>query len=251
MTMPEQHLEVFEPPLSPDLSEMITEDDRPVDSRFSERQFRLLPHILFTSWEQGKPFEALSDVGLFSNSQDKTPVVPDFMLLKDVEPRPVTEDKESRSIFTWLYGKVPDLVVEIVSNTKGGEETTKFDIYQRIRIPYYAIYDPFSQLGSRLLRVYQLEGCRYVEFANPRFIPQLGLGLTAWTGMFDEVEATWLRFLDEQGELLLTGGEKAEVEREKAEQERESACRERERALLAEEKAERLAQRLRELGLEP
>ncbi len=237
MTMPEQHLEPFDSPLSPDLSQMITEDDRPVDNRFSERQFRLLPHILFTSWEQGKPFEALSDVGLFYNSQDKTPVVPDFMLLKDVEPRPVTEDKESRSIFTWLYGKVPDLVVEIVSNTKGGEETSKFDIYQRIRIPYYAIYDPFSQLGSRLLRVYQLEGCNYVEFANPRLIPQLGLGLTAWTGVFDDVEATWLRFLDQQGELLLTGLEKAEQERE--------------RASLAEEKAERLAQRLRDLGVEP
>ena len=45
--------------IRPDLSHIVTEDDCPVDNRFSERQQRLLPHLLFTSWPEGKPFEAL------------------------------------------------------------------------------------------------------------------------------------------------------------------------------------------------
>ena len=52
--------------LEPDLSHLVTEDDTPVDNRFSERQQRLLPHLLFSSWPEGRPFEALSNVGLFS-----------------------------------------------------------------------------------------------------------------------------------------------------------------------------------------
>jgi hypothetical protein len=43
-----------EEPLAPDLSHLITEDDKPVDNRYSERQFTLLSLPLFDSWEQGK-----------------------------------------------------------------------------------------------------------------------------------------------------------------------------------------------------
>ena len=198
-------------PLAPDLSHLITEDDTPVDNRYSERQMTLLSLPLFDSWEQGKPFEALTDVGLFSKPDNESVVVPDFLLSLGVEPREVTGEAENRSYFVWLYGKAPNLVVEIVSNKVGGELDRKMETYQRIGVAYYAVYDPFRRLGKRELRLFQLSGGRYIEMADP-LIPmkEIGLGFTFWEGRFLDVEARWLRFVDETGELILTGQEKAE-----------------------------------------
>jgi hypothetical protein len=69
---------------------------------------------------------------------------------------------------------------------------------------------------------------------------------------------TWLRWTAPDGSLLLTGAERAEHERERAEYERERAEHERERAeeafvIATEERsrAERLAEKLRALGINP
>ena len=64
MTMPDILSQDPDGPPVPELSHLITEDDRPVDNRFSERQQKLLSAVLFESWDEGKPFEALVDVGL-------------------------------------------------------------------------------------------------------------------------------------------------------------------------------------------
>ena len=66
--------------IAPDLSHLITEDDTPVDNRYSERQMPLLTSSLFESWDEGKPFEALTNVGLFSKPDNESVVVPDFLL---------------------------------------------------------------------------------------------------------------------------------------------------------------------------
>lgn len=218
-----------EPP-SPDLSHLITEDDRPVDNRYSERQFTLLSLPLFDSWEEGKPFEALTDVGLFYTPSNDSLVVPDFLLSLGVEPRGVSGAKEDRSYFVWLYGKPPNLVVEIVSNKEGGELDRKMEIYERVGVAYYAVHDPFRHLGKRELRLFRLEGGKYVELADPTQMPELGLGFTLWEGTFLDVEARWLRFVDGEGRLLLTGAEKVELERERAECEAQRAEREAKRA---------------------
>ncbi|MEM1032642.1 MAG: Uma2 family endonuclease, partial [Myxococcota bacterium] len=68
-------------------------------------------------------------------------------------------------------------------------------------------------------------------------IESLGLKLGPWEGTFEQQTGTWLRFWDLDGELLLTGDEKAEAERHKAEAERQ--------------KADLLAAKLRELGVDP
>jgi len=230
-----------EGPLSPSLEHLITEDDAPVDNRYSERQMTLLTLPLFDSWPQGKPFEALTDVGLFSKPDNESVVVPDFLLTLGVEPRPVSEAKEDRSYYVWLYGKPPNLVVEIVSNKVGGELERKFEIYQRIGVAFYAVYDPFHELGQRDLRLFRLEGGRYVEMVNPFTIPELSLGFTLWEGTFLDVTDRWLRFVDEQGHLIPTGNEKAEAaigEAEAARDEAEAAKNAERDALLRAEAAE-------------
>src|SRR5262249_302741 len=108
-------------------------------------------------------------------------------------------------------------------------------------------------------------------------IGPLGVELGIWQGKYLNFDVPWLRFWDARGELLLTGNERwelqrggveqerpwagrsrAEQERQRAEQERqraeqaaERAERERERADQEHMKAQRLATRLRELGIDP
>jgi hypothetical protein len=72
----------------------------------------------------------------------------------------------------------------------------------------------------------------------------LDVALGIWPGTYQNLELPWLRWWDSQGNLLLTGAERAELERERAELERE-------RAELEKQKAERYAQKLRELGINP
>ena len=184
----------------PDLSHLMTEDDTPVDNRYSERQMRLLCDPLFNSWDEGKPFEALTDVGVFSKPDNESVVTPDFLLSLGVEPRGVSGEKEDCSYFIWLYGKPPNLVVEVVSNKVGGELDRKFEIYQSIGVSYYAVHDPF-------LRLFRLEAGRYVEYAAAGWMPEIGLGLALWRGEFQDVESVWLRFVKRDGSVVPTARE--------------------------------------------
>jgi Uma2 family endonuclease len=250
--------------IRPDLSHIVTEDNLPVDNRFSERQQRLLPHLLFTSWPEGRPFEALSNVGLFY-AIDKSPVVPDFMLSLGVKPMELTRETETKSYFMWVYGKPPDLAVEIVSNRVGGESTTKMELYAYIRVTYYVVYDPFKYLSQRVLKVFRLEGGQYVEMLRHDWLPEIGLGLTLWEGTFDDSFDIWLRFVRQDGSLLLTGDEKAiaaEAKAESAKSEAEAAKSEAESAKSEAEAARQetaravaqkleLERKLRELGIDP
>ncbi|HBL13897.1 MAG TPA: hypothetical protein DD379_21380, partial [Cyanobacteria bacterium UBA11162] len=87
---------------------------------------------------------------------------------------------------------------------------------------------------------------------NQRYwIAEMSLFLGVWEGTRENRTGYWLRWWDEEGELLLWGEELAERERERAEQERERAEQERERAEQERERAERLAAQLRAAGIEP
>lgn len=200
------------------IENIVTEDDEPVDNLFSEKQQRLLTRSLYSSWtpppaekkksKQRRKFLAAANVGIFF-AINEAPLVPDFFLSLDVEPHQNWYAKEHRSYFVWEFGKVPELVLEIVSNRKGKELTGKFKDYARMGVPSYVVYDPQHHLGKEELCVYELGfGKRY----RPRkdfTLPDLNLGLTLWRGTFEGHEDTWLRWCDGQGQLLLTGEERA------------------------------------------
>jgi len=238
------------------MSNVVTEDDEPVDNFFSEREQKLLGDTLETAWRPGVPFLALANVGLFYGEGRKA-IVPDFMLALDVTAPPDVWEKGNRSYVVWRYAKPPDLVIEIVS---GGEDQDKQAIYESIRVPYYVIHDPCGALSRRAVRVFELRGARYVEVLDPYAVFEpLGLKLTLWDGVYQQLRAVgWLRWRDADGVLLPTGRElaeqereRADQERERADQERERADQERERASQERERAEQLARKLRELGYDP
>lgn len=218
-----------------DYDHLITEDNESVDNLFSEKQQRLLVEPLYSSWNPDQPFLAAANVGIY-NSPYQPPIVPDMFLSLDVQPEEDLWKKENRCYFVWKFGKPPEIAIEIVSNTQGGETDKKFRKYARIGVWYYIIFDPQRLLQEDMLRVYQLSIGRYV-LKHDQHLDQIGLGLTLWDGVFEGLHEHWLRWCDEKGRLISTGEEARIQERQRAEQERQ--------------RAERLAAQLRALGIEP
>lgn len=216
----------------PNVDELVTEDDTPVDNFPSEKQQRLLTEPLYSSWAgpgEGRSFLVAANVGLFGSVREP-PLVPDVFLSLNVQ---VAEDwwaKGQRAYFFWEFGKPPEVVIEIVSNRVGGETDAKMRAYARMRIPYYVIYDPLEQVQEGVLRAYELAPWGVYEETSPEMLAGAGLGLTLWHGVYEGKEGLWLRWQDQDGNLILTGAERAER---------------------AERRAERLAAQLRALGVEP
>lgn len=212
------------------IENIVTEDDEPVGNLFSAKQQRLLARSLYASWspppsedqpKERRRFLADTNVGIFF-AVHQPPLVPDFFLSLDVTPHKDWYDKEHRTYFVWEFGKVPEVAVEIVSNRKGGELTGKLKDYARVGVSYYVVYDPNGHLSKDILRVYELGfGKRYLRREDNQ-LPELGLTLTLWQGVFEDKEDTWLRWCDAEGRLIPTGEERAlqaeaEVERLRAE----------------------------------
>jgi Uma2 family endonuclease len=152
---------------------------------------------------------------------------PDWFYVPNVPP--TLNGQTRRSYVLWQEYVAPLIVLEFVSGD-GKEErdktpiTGKFWVYeQAIRVPYYGIYE----VKKSSVEVYQLVHGQYELLpANERGyypIEQMGVELGIWQGLYQNMELPWLRWWDNQGNLLLTGWERSE----------------------------RLAAKLRELGINP
>ena len=247
-----------------DISHLTIEDDTPVDNFQSAQQQRLLVDTLCSNDVLPLPFIAEANVGLFYKLKGE-PIVPDMLLSLDVQRAEDLSERRDRAYFVWEFGKVPEVCVEVVSNKKGdevalsaeskrkGKTRSKKDIYAQIGIPYYAVYDPLRQIqdtdnmDGALLRVWQLVSGQYVELTPSAGISAteqaaqldtIGLGLTLWEGPYEEkVNRQWLRWCDAQGQVLPTGAEGKAIEQQRADAEQQ--------------RADRLAEKLRKLGVDP
>ncbi|UFP93478.1 Uma2 family endonuclease [Gloeobacter morelensis] len=166
---------------------------------------------------------------------------PDWFYVPDVPP--TLDGRIRRSYVLWKEFIPPLVVLEFVSGD-GSEERDrtrgrgKFWIYERaIRPAYYGIYE----VQKASVEVFELVAGRYRRLPpNDRGhypISPLGVELGIWQGRYMDMDLPWLRWWDENGNLLLTGWEQAEWERRRAGQ--------------AERRADVLAARLREMGVEP
>lgn len=261
-----------------DISHLVIEDDTPVDNFQSEEQQRLLVEPLYSSRVLTAPFLAAANVGLFYKLKGD-PIVPDMLLSLGVQRPEDFSQRRNRSYFTWEFGKNPEVCVEIVSNAEGDELTlskksqqqgktrAKKDLYAQIGIPYYVVFDPLQQIQGQdemngaMLRVWTISPVGYTELTSDLGIVAVGqsvwlegveLGLMLWQGQFEEeVTRLWLRWCDRQGQVIPTGAEGREIERQGKEVERQRAEIERQRADEAELRANRLAERLRTMGINP
>jgi Uma2 family endonuclease len=211
----------------PDADKLVTEDDTPVDNFASAKQQRLLVSSLYSSVQE-RTFLAEANVGIY-HTDGQSAIVPDVFLSLDVQVPENWWDKQNRSYLVWKFGKPPEIVIEIVSNKEGDELGKKLKIYEQMRVSYYIVYDPSHQLGEHIFHIHELRGMRYFK-TSETWLEQVGLGLTLWEGEFESRQDIWLRWCYKDGNLLFTGDERAEQ---------------------AEQRAQKLAERLRELGINP
>jgi Uma2 family endonuclease len=254
---PQQLLDGEEMVTELDISHLVIEDDTPVDNFQSEEQQRLLIEPLYSCKPLPLPFLVAANVGLFYKLKGD-PIVPDVLLSLGVQRAEDYSERRNRSYFVWEFGKVPEVCIEIVSNNEGnelilskkaqqdGKIASKKDIYAQIGVSYYVVFDPLRQIAGEaemrdaLLRVWTIASGQYTELTSepgigqvgqPIWLETIGVGLTLWEGKFEEdVTRLWLRWCDRDGQVIPTGAERAATEQQRA---------------------ERLAERLRAMGINP
>lgn len=170
------------------------------------------------------------DLGIYwriTEPPEKGAEAPDWFYVPNVPPS--LNGKTRRSYVLWQEYISPLVVLEFVSGN-GSEERDKTPwkgklwIYEQVIKPaFYGIYE----VNKASIEVYELIGGKYqLLAANERghySITPMGVELGLWQGEYQNAELPWLRWWDLQGNLLLTG----------------------------EERANRLAAQLRALGIEP
>ena len=226
--------------------------DEPVDNILQPLLAAVLREILELAGSIGAEMLIATNFGLCAKVDEKIVVkAPDWMYVAKVIPT----DEIRRSYTPHREGEIPLLVMEFLSETDGGEYSVnpnypygKWYFYERIlEIPIYAIFEP----KSGRLEVYRLrEGHYEQQSANQEghyWIEDMRLHLGVWQGSKAEITGYWLRWWDEQGNLLPWGTEVVEQERQRTEQERQRAEQEKLRALELEAKLARYQEQFGEL----
>jgi Uma2 family endonuclease len=212
----------------PSAEDLPDSDDTPVDNELQDLIPSLLKAILALVWANRMDWFFGVDMGIYYDPE-KPAIVPDGFLSLGVE-RVFHEDLRLSYVFWEENNIAPILVLEVVSHKAGGEYSSKKKLYAEMEVLYYVIYNPQRRRKSPL-EVYRLVDGEYMlQRGNPVWLEEIGLAIGSERGTYQGITREWLYWYDEQGQRLLTPEE---------------------RILQAEQRAERLAQRLRSLGIDP
>ncbi len=121
--------------------------------------------------------------------------------------------------------RMSDAEAEAIATSKI-KPPRKFEGYEKyLKVSYYIVYSKYTQR----LRYFKPNGSAYeeqpVQESPPKiWLDELEIGLGIWDDYFEDIPGPWLRGCDSSGNWLLTDTEKTQA------------------------KADRLAEKLRELG---
>jgi Uma2 family endonuclease len=243
----------------PPSSELLDSDDIPVDNEDQNWIPNVLLMLLKNIWMDRTDWFFGVDMGVYhtTGKNVRVPVVPDGFLSLGVTRR--KNDKSRRSYVLWEEENIsPTLALEVVSWTPGGEYDSKKDIYAKLEVLYYIIYNPefWRRDGHQPLEVYKLvdggsaervspevpsassPARKYqLQIGEPFWMPEVGLGIGRCPEIFPGSSEEVLSWFDERGDRYLRSEEK-EI---RAEQ----------RAVTETNRANLLAAKLRELGIDP
>jgi len=231
----------------PTSDELPDSDDTPVDNEDQNFLPNLLLFLLEYIWKSRDDWYFGVDMGIYHTTgiSPRVPVIPDGFLSLGVERR---KNGKSRSSYVlWEEDNTaPVLTLEVVSQTYGDEYDKKLEIYRKLGVKYYVIYNPqFWQRDRHLpLEIYKLvDGAYQLQSGEPLWMPEIGLGIGRTILPSDRFSREVLSWFDEQGQRYLTGEEKADIERQKAQAEKQ-------RADAAQKQVELLLAKLRSLGID-
>ena len=211
-------------------------DEPSLESDLHLQQITILIGCLERLWQERNNYYASGNLTIYYNEEQlkkRDFCGPDFFVVLDTEKRP------RKSWVVWgEQGKYPNVIVEILSDSTANIDRNKKKIlYQNtFRTPNYFWFDP----ESLELQGFRLIAGQYQAIAANENGYLWSEQLELYLGIFERK----LRYFTPTGELVLTAAEAELQEREAKEQ----AILEKEQAILEKEK---LAQKLRELGIDP
>lgn len=219
----------------PSTAELPCSDDTPVGNEDQN----LLPNLLLFSlallWSNRRDWFFGVDMAVYHTTgiSPKVPVVPNAFLSLGVERKKA--GKSRRSYATWEENDIaPILVLEMVSHRPNDECDEKLEIYARLGVLYYVIYNPefWQRDRHQPFEIYRLEGETYhLKIGEPYWIPEIGLGLGRGRQTIAGIEQEVLLWHNAEGQAypmpeqriqdmqsqLIAERQQAEAERRRAE----------------------------------
>jgi Uma2 family endonuclease len=211
-------------------------DEPPLETYLHLRQLILLLTSLDWLWRDRNDYFAAGNLTVYySPRQRKSEDFrgPDFFVVLD------TERKPRKSWVVWEEdGKYPHVIIEVLSDSTATiDRGLKKQIYQdTFRTPDYFWFDPDSL---------EFEGFHLVDGRYEPLVPNpQGWRWSQQLQLFLGVQERQLRFFTPDGQLVLTPEETALAEQQRAASAEQQASE-------AEARTEKLAAKLRELGIDP
>ena len=248
--MQQTKIKIDLPPTFPDHTELPDEDGTFVKNFQEHPQSILLTDSIGPILQQRHPdghYAIGQDSGIYWRETDppeKGAEAPDWFYVPNVPP--LLNGEFRRSYCLWREYIAPLVALEFASGD-GTEELDKtplsvsldaqiirpgkFWVYERvIKISYYGVY--IITTGN-LEMYYSKDGSYRQMSPNEQghyFIEPLGIELGIWQGSYQNQTLSWLRWWDSEGNLLLTGAERLEVEKARSDRLTNIAEQERQRA---------------------
>ena len=239
----------WQPPMPP--TDLVFDDGEPLESNRHRIEMNLLIRSLKHHWADRKDFFVGGNMFIYYSAEqvrNRDYRGPDFFAVLGVDSNPSRQG--------WVVwdenGRYPDVILELLSPSTASQDIgKKKDIYEQVfRTPDYFVFDPFD---PNSLRGWHLDNNQCYQPLVPDdrgwlWCERLGFWLGTWSGIVDRETATWVRFFDESGNLVLLPEEAAQQQAQAAQQQVETAQQQAERER---QRADLLAARLRELGEDP
>jgi len=232
----------------PTTDELPCSDDTPVDNEDQNLLPNLLLLALASLWAERMDWFFAVDMAVYHTTgmSPKVPVVPDGFLSLGVERK--KNGKSRKSYAVWEEnGTVPILALEMVSHRYNDEYEDKLALYAQLGVLYYVVYNPEYWQRHRHLpfEVYKLSNQTYqLQIGEPFWMPEIGIGIGRGQQIVGGIEQEVLLWHNQQGQAYPLSEQVIGELRSQLRAERQQLQAEQQRA-------ERLAERLRALGVDP
>lgn len=220
-------------------------DEPPLETTLHLRQMMLLLNCLDWIWKDREDYFAAGNLTVYYSPRkrkDEDFRGPDFFVVLDTQPHP------RKSWMVWEEaGKYPNVIVELLSDsTAAVDRDLKKRLYaETFRTPEYFWFDPDPE--SQEFKGFALLRGKYqpIEATDEGWLWSEQLQL--YLGIYDEQ----LRFFELGGKLVPTPDEAAVLAQEKAVSAQETAAAAAQALTSEQQHSAKLADKLRELGVDP
>ena len=227
------------PPVPP--TDLIFDDGEPLESNRHRIAMNALIRSMLVALAERNDYFAGGNMSVYYSStqvRNRDFRGPDFFVVLNVDG-----SKDRQGWVVWEEdGRYPDVIIELISPSTAEVDTgIKKEIYEQIfRTPDYYVFDPFDPSSLQGWNLDLSQG--YQELTRNEkgwlWCQRLGLWLGTWEGAIEGKPGTWLRFYDQQNNLVLLPEEVAQQRAEVAEHrletvQQEVACRQLLRLLAA------------------